>query len=93
MDPIDLELAIKDASRLLTRYRRSRMIKARYIGVDNELLQSGKVYKIKTISVMWNGKPRLRVAFGERFRYWVHYGSLEEFLKRWKVEAVYHGCK
>lgn len=25
-----------------------------------------------------------RVAFGERFRYWVHYGSLEEFLK---------GCK
>lgn len=29
------------------------MIKARYIGVDNELLQSGKVYKIKTISVMW----------------------------------------
>lgn len=56
------------------------MIKARYIGVDNELLQSGKVYKIKTISVMWNGKPRLRVAFGERFRYWVHYGSLEEFL-------------
>ena len=34
------------------------MIKARYIGVDNELLQSGKVYKIKTISVMWNGKPR-----------------------------------
>lgn len=42
------------------------MIKARYIGVDNELLQSGKVYKIKTISVMWNGKPRLRVAFGER---------------------------
>lgn len=25
------------------------MIKARYIGVDNELLQSGKVYKIKTI--------------------------------------------
>lgn len=69
------------------------MIKARYIGVDNELLQSGKVYKIKTISVMWNGKPRLRVAFGERFRYWVYYGSLEEFLKRWKVEAVYHGCK
>lgn len=69
------------------------MIKARYIGVDNELLQSGKVYKIKTISVMWmwNGKPRLRVAFGECFRYWVHYGSLEEFLKRWKVEAVYHG--
>lgn len=27
------------------------MIKARYTGVDNELLQSGKVYKIKTISV------------------------------------------
>lgn len=66
------------------------MIKARYIGVDNELLQSGKVYKIKTLTTMWNGKPRLRVCFGERFRYRVHYGSLESFLKYWKVEAVYH---
>lgn len=65
------------------------MIKARYTGVDNELLQSGKVYEIKTSSVIWNGKPRLRVAFGERFRYWVHYASLESFLKFWEVEAVY----
>ena len=37
------------------------MIKARYIGVDNELLQSGKVYKIKTISVMWNGSGFCRI--------------------------------
>ena len=65
------------------------MIKARYTGVDNELLQSGKVYKIKTSSVIWNGKPRLRVAFGDRFRYWIHYSSLENFLKYWKVEVVY----
>lgn len=33
------------------------MIKARYIGVDNELLQSGKVYKIKTISVIGMVSP------------------------------------
>ena len=69
------------------------MIKARYIGVDNELLQSGKVYKIKTISVMWNGKPRLRVAFGERFRYWVHYGSLEEFLRCRRNHLLWFGRK
>lgn len=66
------------------------MIKARYTGISNELLQSGKVYKIKTNSVMWNGKPRLRVAFGERFRYWLHYDRLESFLKYWRIEAVYH---
>lgn len=43
------------------------MIKARYIGVDNELLQSGKVYKIKTISVMWNGKPQIKSSFWRAF--------------------------
>ena len=65
------------------------MIKARYTGVDNDLLQSGKVYEIKTSSIMWNGKPMLRVSFGERFRYCNHYNSLERFLKHWRVEAVY----
>lgn len=65
------------------------MIKAEYKGVSNECLQSGKVYEIKTSSVMWNGKPRLRVAFGKRFRYWIHYYSLEEFCKYWRVRAVY----
>lgn len=65
------------------------MIKAEYKGVSNDLLHSGKVYKIKTSSVLWYGKPRLRVAFGERFRYWVHYRDLEEFCKYWKVRAVY----
>lgn len=67
------------------------MIKAKFLGVSNDLLQYGKEYEIKTQCVIWNGKPRLRVAFGERFRYWVHYGSLEGFLKCWKVRAVYHG--
>ena len=62
------------------------MIEAIYTGVDNDILQSGKVYRISTSSVMWNGKPKLRVAFGERFRYWLHYDSLEIFLKYWRVE-------
>ena len=39
------------------------MIKARYIGADNELLQHGKLYEIKTLTTVWNGKPRLRVSF------------------------------
>lgn len=67
------------------------MIKAKYLGVDNQLLNHGKVYPIKTYCVFWEGKPRLRVSFGDSFRYWVHYKSLEDFLKYWKVEAVYHG--
>lgn len=66
------------------------MIKARYLGVSNELLQHGKVYEIKTHTILWNGKPMLRVSFGERFRYCNHYNSLERFLKHWRVEAVYH---
>lgn len=62
------------------------MIKARYIGVDNELLQSGKVYPIKTRCTGNKLVVSVRV-------YKFEYNSLEEFLKRWKVEAVYHGCK
>ncbi len=67
------------------------MIKARYLGVDNQLLQHGKLYPLKTHCVLWEGKPSLRVRFGESFCYWVHYTSLESFLKSWKVEVVYHG--
>lgn len=65
------------------------MIYAMYIGEDNPLLQNGEVYKIMTSSAIWGGTPSLRVAFGERFRYWVHYRNLEDFLKYWKVEDVY----
>lgn len=65
------------------------MIKARYLGVDNPLLQHGNVYKIKTTTILWKGSPRLRVSFGERFRYCNHYPNLERFLKQWRIEAVY----
>lgn len=65
------------------------MIKARYTGVNNPLLQNGKAYEIKTATIMWNGKPMLRVSFGERFRYCNHYPNLERFLKHWRIEAVY----
>lgn len=61
------------------------MIKARYIGVECEL-QSGKVYPIKT---RCTGNKLVVSVRAYRFEY----NSLEEFLKRWKVEAVYHGCK
>lgn len=57
------------------------MIKARYIGVECEL-QSGKVYPIKTRCI----GNRLVVSVRA---YKFEYNSLEEFLKRWKVEAVY----
>lgn len=61
------------------------MIKARYIGVECEL-QSGKVYPIKT---RCTGNKLVVSVRAYKFEY----NSLEEFLKRWKVEAVYHGCK
>lgn len=67
------------------------MIKAKYTGVSNDLLVSGRNYEIKTQAIIWNGKPRLRVAFGERFRYQLHYPSLEVFLKNWRIVGVYHG--
>ena len=61
------------------------MIKARYIGVECEL-QSGKVYPIKT---RCTGNKLVVSVRAYKFEY----NSLEEFLKRWKVEAVYHGCR
>lgn len=67
------------------------MIKARYLGVTNQTLTHDRAYPIQTYCVIWEGKPRLRVCYGERFKCWVHYKSLESFLKSWKVEAVYHG--
>lgn len=59
------------------------MIKARYIGVECEL-QSGEVYPIKT---RCTGNKLVVSVRSYKFEY----NSLEEFLKRWKVEAVYHG--
>lgn len=67
------------------------MIKAKYIGVDNDLLQHGKVYEIKTHCIKWEGKSKLEVCFGERFRYRVLFDSLEKFLKFWRIVGVYHG--
>lgn len=66
------------------------MIKAEYLGVSNDLLQSGESYEIRTRCILWKGRPMIEVMFGERFRYCVHYGSIETFLKYWKVRAVYN---
>ena len=59
------------------------MIKAEYIGVDDDPLQSGKIYKISTRCV----RGRLEVAVKHGIK---SYPSLEKFLKEWKVKAVYH---
>lgn len=59
------------------------MIKARYIGVECEI-QSGKVYPIKT---RCTGNKLVVSVRSYKFEY----KSLEQFLKSWKVEAVYHG--
>lgn len=59
------------------------MIKARYIGAECEL-QSGKVYPIKT---RCTGNKLVVSVRAYKFEY----NSLEQFLKSWKVEAVYHG--
>ena len=60
------------------------MIKARYLGVDNESLHSCKVYKISTYCT--GNKLVVSVRNEKRA-----YSCLEKFLKEWKVEAVYHG--
>ena len=60
------------------------MIKARYLGIDSGALESCRVYKITT-KCMGN---RLVVSVRNEKR---AYSCLEQFLKEWKVEAVYHG--
>lgn len=59
------------------------MIKARYIGVECEI-QSGKVYPIST---RCTGNKLVVSVRSYKFEY----KSLEQFLKSWKVEAVYRG--
>lgn len=61
------------------------MIRARYIGVDCEIL-SGKVYPIST---QCRGNRLIVSVRSCKFTY----RSLEQFLKSWRVEAVYHGCR
>ena len=59
------------------------MIKAVYLGIDDNPLESGRVYKITTqcrgdmLVVSVRGIKR-------------SYRNLEQFLKEWKVRAVYH---
>lgn len=60
------------------------MIKAEYLGVNADPLQSGRVYRITT---KCKGNKLIVTAKGAQ-RY---YPCLEEFLKEWKVRAVYHG--
>ena len=59
------------------------MVKAEYLGISEEPLRSGKVYKIST-SCTGN---RLVVSVRDIKR---SYSCLEQFLKEWKVRAVYH---
>ena len=60
------------------------MVKAVYMGVDDNPLQNGRVYKISTFC----SGNRLVVSVRNTKRV---YHSLEGFLKEWRVKAVYHG--
>lgn len=59
------------------------MIKAEYLGISEEPLRSGKVYKISTRCT--SNKMEVSVRGVKR-----SYSCLEQFLKEWKVRAVYH---
>ena len=59
------------------------MISAEYRGIDGESLESGRVYKITTHCI----NNRLIVYANNSKR---SYAGLEQFLKDWKVRAVYH---
>lgn len=60
------------------------MIKAEYLGISEEPLQSGRVYKISTRCT--GNKMVVSVRGVKRC-----YSCLEQFFKEWKVRAVYHG--
>lgn len=60
------------------------MIKAEYLGISEEPLQSGRVYKIST---RCTGNKMVVSVRGVKRCYF----CLEQFLKEWKVRAVYHG--
>lgn len=59
------------------------MVKAEYLGISEEPLWSGKIYKISTRCT--GGKLVVSVRGVKRC-----YPCLEQFLKEWKVKAVYH---
>lgn len=59
------------------------MIKAEYLGYRCDKLKTGKVYKITTHCA---GSSLFVNCKGEIFSYC----NLEQFLKEWKVRAVYH---
>ena len=59
------------------------MVKAEYLGISEEPLRSGKIYKISTRCT--GGKLVVYVRGVKRC-----YPCLEQFLKDWKVKAVYH---
>lgn len=59
------------------------MVKAEYLGISEEPLRSGKVYKISTRCT----GNRLVVSVRDIKR---SYSCLEQFLKEWKVRVVYH---
>ena len=59
------------------------MIKAEYLGYKCEALKTGKVYKITTQCI---GSSLVVSCKGAS----LHYCNLEQFLKEWKVRAVYH---
>ena len=60
------------------------MIQAEYLGIDERPLEHGRVYKISTRCI--NNRLVVYVRSEKR-----NYSSLEQFLKEWKVRAVYHG--
>lgn len=60
------------------------MVKAKYLGYKCEDLESGRVYKIST---RCTGGSLVVSCRGNKLKY----SSLEQFLKEWRVEAVYHG--
>lgn len=59
------------------------MVKAKYLGIDGKPLHSGRVYKISTKCV---GNKLVVSVKGNK----LCYPCLEQFLKEWKVRAVYH---
>lgn len=58
------------------------MIKAEYRGIDDKPLYNGKLYKISTKCI----GGRLLVSVGQIQR---SYSCLEQFLKDWRIRAVY----
>lgn len=62
------------------------MIKAEYLGLDDKPLEHGRLYKISTRCA----DNKLVVSVRDTKR---SYPCLEQFLKEWKVRAVYHEQK